>query len=63
VVQRATPDHRLTRIDASCLDLNQGLAGCRNGAGHVAHLEDFDATVRIELHRFRHEERSNPASC
>jgi hypothetical protein len=46
---------RLTRIDAGRPDLDQNLTGFRNRAGHVAHLEDVDAAVRIELHRFRHE--------
>ena len=59
VVQGATPDHRLTRIDAGCPDLDQNLTGFRNRAGHVAHLEDVDVTVRIELHCSRHERYSN----
>jgi WD40 repeat protein len=48
-MQRATPDHRLTRINTSCLDPNQELTGCRNGTGHVAHFEDVDATIRMAL--------------
>src|SRR5208282_191251 len=61
-MQRATPDHRLTRIDAGCSDLDEDLTGSRNRAGHGAHLEDVNAAVRIELHCFRHEACSNPAS-
>ena len=48
-------DHRLARIDAGRPDLDQNLTGFRNRAGHIAHLEDVDAAVRIELHCFRHE--------
>ena len=59
VVQCATPDHRLTRIDAGCPDLDQNLTGSRNRAGHIAHLEDVDAPVRIELHCFSHERISS----
>jgi hypothetical protein len=44
-MQRATPEHRLTDIDARCPDLDQNLAGSRNRAGHIAHLEDVDAAV------------------
>ena len=53
--QGAAPDHRLTRIDASRSDLNENLTGFRNRPGHVAHLEDVDAAVRIELHCFWHD--------
>jgi len=62
VVQRATPDHRLTRIDAGCLNLDQHFAGSRNRTRYFAYLKNIDATIRIELHCFRHEVRSNPAS-
>jgi hypothetical protein len=50
---------RLTDIDAGCPDLDQNLIGCRNSAGHVAHLEDVDAAVRIELHCSTHERYSS----
>src|SRR5712675_2249292 len=60
MVQRAAPDHSLTRIDSRCPDLDQNLTGSWNGARHVAHLENVDATIRIELHCFRHEAHSNP---
>ena len=46
-------------IDACCPDLDQNLTGSRNRAGHVAHLEDVDAAVRIELHCFGHERISS----
>ena len=59
VGQGAAANHRLTRIDASCPDLDQNLTGFRNGAGHVTHLEDLHAPVRIELHCFRHERNNN----
>ena len=42
-----------------CPDLDQNLTGTRNRAGHVAHLEDVDAAVRIELHCFSHERISS----
>jgi hypothetical protein len=59
VGQGAAANHRLTRIDAGCPDLDQNLTDFRNGAGHVTHLEDVDAAVRIELHSFRHERHDN----
>src|SRR6185295_11480695 len=37
----------------------QNLTGTRNRAGHVAHLEDVDAAVRIELHCLSHERISS----
>ena len=52
-------NRRLTDIDAGCPDLDQNLTGSRNRAGHVAHLEDVDAAVRIELHCFSHERISS----
>ena len=55
VGQGTTPDDRLTRVDSGRLDLDQNLAGLRNRAGYLAHLEDVDAAVRVELHCFGHE--------
>jgi hypothetical protein len=55
VVQRAAPEHRLTDVDPGRPDLDQNLAGSRNRAGHVAHLEDVDASVEVELHCSGHE--------
>jgi hypothetical protein len=46
---------RLTDIYARCFDLDQNLTCSRNGAGHVAHLKDVDAPVRIELKCPSHE--------
>jgi hypothetical protein len=60
MVQRATADHSLTRIDAGRPDLNQNLADCRDGTRHVAYLKNVDAAKGIELHCLRHEDRSNP---
>src|SRR5882672_10357864 len=54
VAHSTRADRRLTDVDAGGPDLDQNLTGSRNRAGHVAHLEDVDAAVRIELDCFGH---------
>jgi hypothetical protein len=46
MVQRAAPDRSLTWVDTGRPDLDENLTRCRNGARHIAHLENVDAAER-----------------
>src|SRR5664279_821525 len=48
-IDSAAADHRLTDVDTCRSDLDENLTDLRDGTRYVAHLEDVDIPVRIEL--------------
>ncbi|SKT89486.1 Uncharacterised protein [Mycobacteroides abscessus subsp. abscessus] len=57
-MQHPGADLGLARVDSRGTDLHQHLVGRRNWARHVAHLQDVDTAVLIELHRLGHSHHS-----
>jgi hypothetical protein len=54
-VHGAASNRRLAGVDTSGLHLDEHLAAGRNRAGYVAHLENVDVSVLVELNGFGHE--------
>src|SRR5664279_6659728 len=49
-IDSAAADHRFTDVDACRSDRDENLTELRDGTWYVAHLEDVDIPVRVELH-------------